>query len=119
MEKDSDFSAHLVKNLEASDQTTVVTPELLAVALKCPWFKEQYEKQKQSNAPIDVEARTMGITFKPKERPGFGLSNKTTTSVSSEATSAQPTISKQIERAKSLANTGNVTGMSKMDMIFI
>jgi hypothetical protein len=129
-EKDSDFSAHLVNNLESSDQSQAITNELLAVATKCQWFKDEYEKQKQGATPgttlggMSSGGRTTTAIFKPKERPGFGLTKSmpSTSATShfgqaSAALSQQPSISKQIERAKSLASTGNVAGMNRMEMM--
>jgi hypothetical protein len=123
-EKDAEFAAKLIKNLEASSQEQAITPELIAVANKCAWFKEQYEKQqKQSNTTVlnfDFDGSRGGTTFKPKERPGFGLKKPIgsgeMTGHSFASTSSQPSISKQIERAKSLVDPGNAE-MSKMAMM--
>lgn len=123
-EKDSEFCAHLIKNLENSGQERTITNELLSVALKCQWFNNQYQKKQQSGQSGIPGTGMGGTAFKPKERPGFGLKKPSGTATSSSSAfvqsmqaTQQPSISKQVERAKSLANTGNVAGMSRADMM--
>lgn len=123
-EKDSEFCAHLIKNLENSGQERTITNELLSVALKCQWFNNQYQKKQQSGQSGIPGTGMDGTAFKPKERPGFGLKKPSGTATSSSSAfvqsmqaTQQPSISKQVERAKSLANTGNVAGMSRADMM--
>uniref|UniRef100_A0A914GXP2 Lipoyl synthase, mitochondrial n=1 Tax=Globodera rostochiensis TaxID=31243 RepID=A0A914GXP2_GLORO len=122
-EKDAEFCAHLVKNFETAGLP--ISADLLNVALKCNWFKSQHDKQQQ-NQP---NAAGVGFGGSNRQRTGLGY---TTLSPAIAATSAplggqsnsltpsfsqQPTISKQIDRAKSLVESGNVRGMTRVSMM--
>ncbi|KAL7075369.1 hypothetical protein ACQ4LE_005354 [Meloidogyne hapla] len=130
-EKDFEFCAHLVDNLKSSDQEKIISAELEQIALKCPWYAKRQEKEKTliGGKVTDAAGNYIGINqFKPKERPGFGLKKTpTTTNAFVEGSSAstgsssilqnQPSITKQIARAKTLLGTGGAAGMNKMEIM--
>lgn len=71
-EADREFCGHLVQNLESVNQ--YVPPELLTLALKASWFKNQYSKQNDGSnfgGGIGANRQRLGLGYKPKERPGF------------------------------------------------
>lgn len=121
-EKDSEFCAHLVKNFETAGQS--ISPGLLNIALKCPWFKGQHDKQQQGSsfAGSSTKQRTgLGYSSLPRpKQPGTDPSTDAAgpgPSFYPPSMSQQPTISKQIDRAKSLVNSGNVGGMDRVSMM--
>ncbi|KAL3091339.1 hypothetical protein niasHS_007132 [Heterodera schachtii] len=139
-EKDADFCAHLVKNFESAGLP--VSAELLHVALKCAWYKKEREQQLQGQSNAGGAAgvgfgsgarqRTgLGYTAAPTMMMGQGagtvapgLTTMAKASVtnplghsSGPSFSQQATITKQIDRAKSLVATGNVKGMDRVSMM--
>uniref|UniRef100_A0A915NHS5 RNA helicase n=1 Tax=Meloidogyne floridensis TaxID=298350 RepID=A0A915NHS5_9BILA len=134
LEKDSEFCAHLIENLKSSDQEKLISNELEQIALKCQWYAKRQEKEKNLSGGkvTDAAGNYIGINqFKPKERPGFGLKKTPTTSVgfgleggssgggggSSSILQNQPSITKQIARAKTLVGSGGAAGMNKIDIM--
>uniref|UniRef100_A0A915LCN1 RNA helicase n=1 Tax=Meloidogyne javanica TaxID=6303 RepID=A0A915LCN1_MELJA len=136
LEKDSEFCAHLIENLKSSDQEKLISNELEQIALKCQWYAKRQEKEKNLNGGkvTDAAGNYIGINqFKPKERPGFGLKKTPTTSGgfgleggssgggggggSSSILQNQPSITKQIARAKTLVGSGGAAGMNKIDIM--
>nr|CAD2140997.1 unnamed protein product [Meloidogyne enterolobii] len=134
LEKDSEFCAHLIENLKSSDQEKLISNELEQIALKCQWYAKRQEKEKNLSGGkmTDAAGNYIGINqFKPKERPGFGLKKTPTTSGgfgleggssgggggSSSILQNQPSITKQIARAKTLVGSGGAAGMNKIDIM--
>jgi len=112
-EKDSEFGAHLVQNLETTGQH--VSQELIKVALKCPWFKKR--KEEQSIPSILSIKQKVGFGFKNKDPSDFSKSGASHFSNGSTFISSQPSISKTIDKAKSMINSGESTGMNKIDLM--
>jgi ATP-dependent RNA helicase DDX42 len=108
-EGDKEFAGHLVRNLEAAGQE--VPQPLVQVAQKSSWFKQQKDKGGATGGPVKQRP---GLGFTPKERPGFGNPVNPTTSL---GFSSAPSVTKAVNRAKSLANTGGNTGLNRLDMM--
>uniref|UniRef100_A0A183CJJ0 Lipoyl synthase, mitochondrial n=1 Tax=Globodera pallida TaxID=36090 RepID=A0A183CJJ0_GLOPA len=110
-----------------------ISADLLNVALKCPWFKSQHDKQQQ-NQP-NAAAVGFGGGGSNRQRTGLGYTTMSAPQMGQGAVAAtsaplggqsnsltpsfsqQPTISKQIDRAKSLVESGNVRGMTRVSMM--
>lgn len=107
------------------------------VALKCEWFKKQQEQQgDHGDTTALVVKQRLGLGFTRKEHPeqgGFGMNwaNKSvfhnfgeligfssTQHSSLGAAVPKQTISKTIERAKTMINSGaGIPGANKVDMM--
>jgi ATP-dependent RNA helicase DDX42 len=86
---DKEFSPHLVRNLESSNQE--VPSYLLELANQVAWFKNQRKKEENSNRKSNIGGRGLGY----KERPSLGGKGSTS---SQKTTSGGP----QTDRAAAL-----------------
>ena len=86
---DKEFSPHLVRNLESSNQE--VPSYLLELANQVAWFKNQRKKEENSNRKSNIGGRGLGY----KERPSLGGKGSTS---SQKSTSGGP----QTDRAAAL-----------------
>lgn len=120
-----------------------ILPDLLQVALKCPWFKQQQDTRSQQGGSSVGAVPGVGV----KQRLGLGFSQNPAgvgrekhfqffhcsfyifyaiglvaptssfNSADQHCAVAKPTISKTIERAKSMIGSSGVAGASKVDLM--